>query len=203
MRIFQAAGVSSSWELSFPKAVNDIDYGALTDVRITFYYKARFDPDLRDRVLQQLASRPAINTRQRGMPLRWLYPDAFFHFQDTGNLTITLRTRDFRANETKPVLTAIGVVIVTDGTLPASGLMVALGTPTQGAVTAKTGASGIIDSNAAASPWKVLASGTALGQYTLSLSADGNPSLVQNGKLVLKPILNIALIFSYAFTPKA
>ena len=203
MRIFEGAGVASSWELSIPKPVNDIDYGALTDVRITFYYKARFDPDLRDRVLRDLATRPGINTRQRGVPLRWVYPDAFFHFQDTGTLTIAMRTRDFRANETKPVLTQIGLRIATDGTVQAGNLKVALSTPTQAATTATTDASGGIDSNAAASPWKALASGTALGQYVLSMSPADNPGLVKNGKLVLSPIVNMALIIGYSFTSKS
>src|SRR5207249_11974608 len=69
-------------------------------VRITFFYQARFDPSLHDQVLAQLISRPGVNIRQRGIPLRWVYPDAFFHFQDTGKMTIILNTSDFRSNET-------------------------------------------------------------------------------------------------------
>src|SRR5207245_11564892 len=117
MRIFEGAGLAATWRLDLPKAVNDIDYGALTDVRVTFYYKARFDPDLRDLVLQQLHSRPGVNERQRGIPLRWVYPDAFFHFQDTGELSITLRASDFRSNETKPVLTDVGLLVVADSSV--------------------------------------------------------------------------------------
>src|SRR5262249_44986796 len=83
MKVFEGAGLASSWTLSLPKSINDIDYGALTDVRITFYYKARYDPDLHDKVVATLATRPGFTSRQRGMPLRWLYPDAFFRFQDT------------------------------------------------------------------------------------------------------------------------
>src|SRR5581483_10381297 len=30
-RIFQGAGVASSWRLELPKSVNDLNYGALTD----------------------------------------------------------------------------------------------------------------------------------------------------------------------------
>src|SRR5262249_13790778 len=108
MRVFQGAGVASSWRLDLPKGINDIDYGALTDVRLTFYYKARFDPNLRDVVLAQINALPGINGRQRSIPTRWVYPDAFFHFQDTGNLSFTLRRRDFRSNETLPVITSIG-----------------------------------------------------------------------------------------------
>src|SRR5439155_168653 len=121
LRIFQGAGVCSSWRLELPKAINDIDYGALTDVRLTFYYKARFDPTLHDRVLAQLTSYPGVNVRQRGIPLRWLYPDAFFHFQDTGELRITLQASDFRRNETNPTLKNIGLLIGTNGSVSAQG----------------------------------------------------------------------------------
>src|SRR6185436_14989054 len=129
MRVFQGAGLASTWRLELPRAINDLDYGALTDVRITFYYKARFDPELRQRVLADLASRPAINAGQRGIPLRWVYPDAFFRFQDTGELTCTLRKQDFRSNETQPLINDIGILIVTDGSVAPGGLKGALSTP--------------------------------------------------------------------------
>ena len=56
LQIFEGAGVASSWHLELPKAVNDIDYGALQDVRIIFYYQARFDTVLKSRVLAHLSS---------------------------------------------------------------------------------------------------------------------------------------------------
>ena len=68
MRIFQCACVVSTWKLELPKEINDIDYGALLDVRLTFYYKARYDPELHALVIQELASRPGINARQREIP---------------------------------------------------------------------------------------------------------------------------------------
>jgi hypothetical protein len=202
LRIFQGTGVCSSWRLELPKAVNDIDYGALTDVRLTFYYKARFDPGLRDRVLGHLASLPGATARQRGIPLRWLYPDAFYLFQDTGQLGFNLSAADFRHNETHPVVTAIGLLVQTDGTVAASGLKLNLATPAHAGVTAQTDAEGRIGSSAG-SPWQPLAAGGALGDYTLTLGADDNPGLVHNGHLDLTPIVNLALILNYSFTPRA
>jgi hypothetical protein len=201
MTIFQGAGVASSWEFDLPKAINDIDYGALTDVRITFYYKARFDPTLQTTVLNQLQNLPGINARQRSIPLRWVYPDAFFRFQDSGQLAVTLNPRDFRSNETKPVLTSIAILVATDGSVPAANLKVSLGTPTQAAVTGQTDANGIISS--ATGPWIPLGSGTAIGNYTVGMTAADNQQLVKAGKFSLAPIVNIALIFQYTYTPKA
>ena len=44
-RIFEGAGVASSWTLELPREVNEIDYGSLIDVRLTFTYQARYDPE--------------------------------------------------------------------------------------------------------------------------------------------------------------
>ena len=74
LRIFEGAGVASSWHLEIPKATNDIDYGALTDVRLIFYYDARYDGTLKSRVLSHLAALPGVTQRARGLPLAWLYP---------------------------------------------------------------------------------------------------------------------------------
>jgi hypothetical protein len=203
LRIMEGAGLASTWELELPRGVNDIDYGSITDVRLTFTFKARYDPDLRASVVADLASRPGFTTRQRGIPLRWLYPDAFFQFQDTGTLNISLRVHDFPSNQTKPVLTDIGILIATDGTVPPAGLKVDLTTPTAGPVTGTADANGGISSGDAASPWAAMASGTAIGGYTVALTEANNPALVINGQFTLKPIINIGLILGYSFTPKS
>jgi hypothetical protein len=203
LRIFQGAGLASTWRLEIPKAINDLDLNTVIDVRLTFYYKARYDPDLHDKVIAELNARPGLNARQRGIPLRWLYPDAFFHFQDTGDLTITLRATDFRRNEISPIITSVGVVVSVDGSIAASGISVALSTPTHAAVTAVTDATGTVLSDTPASPWKPLAAGTAVGPYTLAVTAADNPGLVKNGKLDLSPIINVGLILGYSYTPPA
>lgn len=200
--IFQGSGLVSSWRLEVPREINDIDYGALLDVRLTFFYRARFDPDLHDTVLAELASRPGIQSRHRGVPLRWVYPDAFFQFQDSGVLAISQRIQDFASNETLPVITDVGIVVATDGSLSPQGLSVRLSTPARNAVAATADANGLIDSGAAGSPWTALLGGTAIGDYVLSLDAADNPGLVKNGKLDLSPIVNVALVLGYSFTAK-
>ena len=73
--------------------------------------------------MAELAARPGIFARQLGIPLRWMYPDAFFHFQDTGDLTLTLRGADFRSNETEADDRRTSASSsTTDGSVPAAGL---------------------------------------------------------------------------------
>jgi hypothetical protein len=135
--------------------------------------------------------------------LRWVYPDAFFHFQDTGELAITIRAGDFRRNETNPVLTTVGVQVVTDGSMPASGLRLSLATPGRAAAAAQTDAEGVVESDAPASPWTGLAGGSAVGDYLLAVRAADNPAWSTGGTLNLAPIVNVALVLGYSFTPRA
>jgi receptor-binding and translocation channel-forming TcA subunit of Tc toxin len=202
LRLFQGAGLASSWRLELPMAVNDLDYGALLDVRLTFYYKARYDAGLAARVTSQLATLPGFTSRQRAIPLRWLYPDAFFSFQDTGTLAMTLRARDFPHNETNAVLDTVGVLVATDGSVAASGLVVGLATPGKAAVTATTDASGAADSSTAGSPYAALAGGALLGDYAVTLAAADNAGLAPGGNLDLSPVVNVVLLLAYTFTPR-
>jgi hypothetical protein len=200
--VFTGAGVASSWRLELPKAVNDLDYGSLLDVKLTFYYQARFDADLRDAVLASLAALPSINAGQRAVPLRWLYPDAFFRLQDSGSLTITLGTGDFPRSQASPQLTSIGIVLATDGSVSADGIAVDLATPGHPApVRATTAAGGIISGTSGS--WLPLGTGPAFGAYTLSIPADANPGLVTDGVLDLAPIGNVALVLGYSYTARA
>jgi multidrug efflux pump subunit AcrA (membrane-fusion protein) len=204
MRIVEGAGVASTWHLEIPPSVNDIDYGAITDVLLTFSYRARYDPGLKSQVLASLTTHPGINAGQRGIPLRWVYPDAFFAFQSSGTLSLTLAQGDFPYNQRSPILTSVGIVVATVGGVSASGLHVRLSTPAHAAaVSATTDANGSIDSGAAASPWVPLASGSALGTYSIAFAAADNPTLVQHGQLNLAPIGNLALVLGYSYTPRA
>jgi hypothetical protein len=200
-RIFEGAGVSSAWRLEIPKSINDVDYGALTDVRIVFYYHARYDDDLRSRVLTHLASLPAVTHRSRSLPLGWLYPDAFFHFLDTGTLTFKLKASDFDRNETLPVLSSVALLVVTSGK-PASGIVLDLTTPGKAAASGTTDTNGIAASGGGPT-FAGLAGGTAVGDYGVTLSAAKNAGWVSGGKLDLSAIVNVSLIFEYDFTPRS
>lgn len=202
MRIFEGAGVASDWHLEIPPSVNDLDYSAIIDVKLTFSYKARYDPTMHDQVLQQIANRAGNNARQRGIPLRWIFPDAFFSFQKTGSLRFSLMQRDFPINERQPTITGVGVVVATANGLNPGGITFRLTSPSHAALAEKTDQNGAIDSNLGGSAWAPLASGSALGEYKLEVLAADNPALVKDGALDLAGIANIALVLGYNFTPR-
>jgi hypothetical protein len=96
------------------------------------------------------------------------------------------------------------VVIATDGSVSADGLNVGLATPAHAApVTATLDGNGLADSGTSGSPWAPLAVGSALGQYSITLAAADNPSLAPGGTLDLTPIVNVALLMNYTFTPRS
>ncbi len=197
--IFEGAGVCSSWTIEYPRNVNDLDFNAVTDVRLTFTYEARFDPDLRTRVLADLATRPALHQRQRPIPLRWLFPDAFFHFQATGVLDFTLDPVWFPISETKPQLNHLGLIAVTTPKSRRSGIVLVVDPPGATPTTVTTDVAGIVTEDIIAN----VAGTPATGEYRITLGAAQNPSWVVGGKLDLDEIDNLAVILDYTFVPRA
>jgi hypothetical protein len=201
-RIFEGAGVAGSWTLSLPPALNDIDYGTLTDVVLTFLYEARFDAQLTPTVLAQLAARPGYYARERSIPLAWLYPDLFYGFLKTGNLTLGLAAADFALNQTKPTVTAVSLLVAMKPGVSAQGVTVSLTAPGKPSVTGVSGADGSISSQSAGGAWAGAVGGSALGDWNLVVTAGANPGLAPGGMLDLSAIINLVLVLDYSFTPR-
>jgi hypothetical protein len=197
-RVFEGAGLASSWTLELPKEVNTLNYQSIVDVRLTFTYQARFDPDIRALVLAELAARPQANQRQRPYPLRWLFPDAFFSFYGSGVLSLELARGDFAATETNPLLAELSLIVVTTPRARSGGIVLQVGAPGKPNVRVTTAAEGTV----AVTDLTALAGGTAIGDYRIELPAAENPGWVTDGALNLSAIDNIALVLSYTFTPR-
>jgi tetratricopeptide (TPR) repeat protein len=197
--IFEGAGLASTWTLALPPDVNELDFNSLVDVRLTFIYRARFDPDLRASVLADLASRPSIHQRQRPFPLRWVFADAFFSFYSTGVLAISLGAGDFSATETKPILTDLSLVVAATPHSKVSGIKLNVTAPGATPIAVTTAADGTVQ---AADLAAGVTGSSAFGDYRIEMTAADNPGWVTNGALDLGDIDNIALVVGYSFTPR-
>jgi hypothetical protein len=197
-RVFEGAGVASTWTLELPKEANTLDYQSVVDVRLTFTYQARFDPDMRALVLSELAARPQAHQRQRPYPLRWLFADAFFAFYGSGILSFALGPNDFAATETDPQLAELSLIVVTTPRSRAGGVVLRVSAPGKPAVSITTAADGTV----AVTDLAALAGATAIGDYRVELRAADNPTWVAGGALDVSAIANIALVLSYTFTPR-
>jgi hypothetical protein len=197
-RVFEGAGVASSWTLELPRDVNEIDYASIVDIRLTFTYQARFDADLKERVLAELAGRPSVHERQRPMPLRWIYPDAFFSFYGSGVLAVTLNADAFAAYEGDPELTELSLVVITSPHARAAGVVLRVTAPGGAPITVTTDPDGIVATDELAA----VAGSSAIGDYRIEVDPADNPSWVADGKLDVEAIQNIALAVGYSFTPR-
>ncbi|WP_456844068.1 Tc toxin subunit A-related protein [Cellulomonas sp. P5_C6] len=206
--VFEGAGVASSWELDIPPAANDLDFAAILDVRLTFTYQARFDLDLRERVVAELEAAPAVHERQRPFPLRWLFADAFFSFYETGTLAVELGRGDFAATEDAPTLLSLGLTVASTPHAVAGGLVLRVAPPGRQPVTVTCDADGVVDSDAFQAALTAAGQGaaigsSALGPWSVQVTAADNPALVVDGELDLDAVDNIALVLGYSFTPRA
>lgn len=196
LRVFEGAGLASSWRLQLPPQLNDIDYATLTDVRITFHYRARFDPTLHRRMLADLAARPGADEREIALPLRWLYPDAFFSFYQTGNLEIPIERSMFPANQLDPKVTSVGLILVTAPSTRAPGTVLEVTPPGDAPVTVTT------DETGAALPeaLSALDGGPLYGTWRVSLPPEQNPAWTVDERLALDAVANLVLVLGYSFT---
>jgi hypothetical protein len=202
LRIFEGAGTAGTWTIEFPPASNDLDYRWITDIRLVFYYKARYDPELAATVTADLATLAGNTQVARSLPLRFTHPDVFFHFQATGQFALNLTPLDFPYNHVDPTIDHVALIVVTEPGTDPSGWTVRLGTPGHPAtIGASPNAQGHIVADTG-QPWEPLNTGLATGDYLIEVRADENPSLVENGQLKLGKIRNLVLILEYTYTPK-
>ncbi|MCU1659768.1 MAG: hypothetical protein JWO57_4424, partial [Pseudonocardiales bacterium] len=199
LAIFEGAGLASTWTLALPPDVNELDFNSLVDVRLTFTYRAKFDPDLRTSVLADLATRPNLHHRERPFPLRWVFADAFFAFYGSGVLAFSLGTGDFAMTETKPVLTDLSLVVAATPRSRVAGIKLKVTAPGAAPVVVTTGGDGTVQ---ATDLTAAVTGQSAIGGYRIELDASDNPGWVTNGALDLGDIDNIALVVGYSFTPR-
>ena len=162
-------------------------------------YETRYDPQLAPTVLAQLASRPGYYDRQRSIPLGWLYPDLFYAFKSTGNLTLSLAASDFPLNQTAPTVTAVSLLVALTPGTSAKGITISLTAPGKTALSGVTDSNGTISSQGTGSPWAGAAGGSALGNWTINLTAAANPALAPGGKLDLSSLINLVFVFGLLF----
>ena len=197
------AGVIGSWVLDVPPEVNDLDYHLITDVLVSFTYDARYDPDLAAKVRQILDSQPGAHTTQIGLPLRWLYPDAFFDLVNSQTATVSIQRSDLPLNHASAQLSQVGLLVTTSGGHSPAALTVEVSAP--GAASASAAVSdsdGLSTSTSAGSPLATQLGRPVVGDWTLSVPAAANPAWTGTSGLDLSSLANLTLLLEYTYTPR-
>lgn len=106
LEVFENLGPEGNWRLQLPPGVNDLDYQAISDIKIAFYFDADYDPDLRNHV-ENLYS----NSGGKVVVLssRFHFPDSYFRLDTERAVTFQLHPSRFAYNHSNPQLRRMAV----------------------------------------------------------------------------------------------
>ena len=190
--IFEGAGVASSWELELPRRSNDLDHALISDVRMTLYYEARYDPEL-DQWIRRRPVPPEELQRNISFLLRPRFPDQYFAFQENGALEWELLDIDFPFNQLNPRIRQVALQLVwEDGAARAASLNFATPVRATG-VNVRTDETGRVLSEGGG-PLAPVATGPAVGPYALRVDRAQLP------QAELLRIRDVILFLSYEYT---
>jgi hypothetical protein len=178
--VFEDVGLASMWTLNVPRGTNDLNYEAIRDIRIVFYFESLYDENLAALITAGL---PAEGTWQRSYSLATEFPDAFFSFQDTGELNFDSRSGDFPLHHAGLEIGSLTVLA-----LPNAGRVAAVRARLKRAADPEPdefetdSETGIFASDPAVAdnPLNPLIGGSPLGDWVFSMAFESNPDFVED-----------------------
>ena len=192
--LFQGLGVGGSWQLHLPRRSNDFDFRRIFDIRLVFYYKAKYDPGLRTTVLA-LPVRPGELTRQRNLTLRYDFPASWYAFYTAGVAAFNYEQHRFPANQTNFQTEVVRFRVMTNDGVDASGIALEITRPGGAALTAVTDADGLVSSEDAA--LSSLSGVSPIGDWQVSVT--GGATLMGAEGLDFALVHNIQISIDYSF----
>jgi hypothetical protein len=111
--IFENTGVASSWTLTFPSNTPGLDFSAVYDIKIIFYFDAYYSDDVESRVKAHLSTMEDLESRIH-IDVKSTFPDDFFGLQTTGRVEAGINTFHFPYHQKNPVISDIYLQIMTD-----------------------------------------------------------------------------------------
>ena len=179
--VFEDAGLASMWTLEVPRGTNDLNYDTIRDIRLVFYFESFYDENLAALITAGL---PAEGTWQRSYSLATEFPDAFFRFQDTGELNFDSRSGDYPLHHAELEIGSLTMLA-----LPEAGRDAAVRArlkreadpePDEFETDSETGIFAS-DPVAVNNPLNQFIGGSPLGDWVFSMDFESNPDFVDNG----------------------
>ena len=199
LAIFENSPVSTSWIFELNPAANDIILNYITDIKLVLYYESFFDPNLKPKVLEELAVEQ-MNAGRRTVALRYELFDEFFAFQDTGEVTFTLRSTMLPFYHTDPRVRELTFLIETDEGVEPGNLIVKVSTADGTAATQTTTADGAL-STGGSNPLNVFIDKPWLQEWKISIPMAENQARFDAG-FAWSQVQNIIMTTEYEFTPR-
>ena len=181
LEVFENSGVASGWTLEIPPASNDINYAAISNIHLTFYYDSFYSKAIEQRVRAELAA-TALYEHQLGIRLSAHFPDEFFALQDSGEVTVDLDTSLLPHNHQQARIQDLRIVVHTAAGVSAANLNLNISAHPAGiTLTQTTDAKGMINTDSATAPLNALIGTPLQGQWTLLFDKAANGPAIAAG----------------------
>jgi hypothetical protein len=196
LRLFENNGVATMWQIDLPMATNDLDYGSLLDLQLVLYYDAFFSPELEASVLATL---PTTGAGSRGISMRLYFPDELFFLRSQGSAQFVVDRDMFPSNQVKLMRTRL-VLRGTGDSSTFAGLTLRLESEEAGETLRVTlDDEGLADSTTPDSPLATLVGRPVFDRWTVTIDPNDNPTLVDDGELVLSGLRDLSAFLEYTF----
>ncbi|MHC4953203.1 MAG: Tc toxin subunit A-related protein [Planctomycetota bacterium] len=201
--VFEGSGVSTGWTLEFPRGANDLNYEAISDVKLVLYYTAHHDPVLEQTIRAAL---PTNGEWSRGLSLRFNYPDAFFLMLEQHDATFTTTRGDFPYNHEVTAIQRIAFQLIPEEGFSAAAVTFTIGNTSVAAVTATADADGTVTSDPAdaTNVLNAFHGQTPIDTWSIAMDPAANPALfveepAGSGIMRLRGIREIVTVVDYAY----
>lgn len=201
LALFENAGPASGWVLDFPPGGNDVDYRAITNVHLVLYYDAFYSPTTADFVRAELAA-TAIYQGTLGLSLRHQYPDEFFAFRDSGEVTCTIDNAYLPYNHTGARVRDAYLAVETAAGVSHAGLVVRVATVGGGfQADQMTDTNGMIASGSGAEPLNGLRGLPVEDTWRITIDPAANAAAFAAG-FAWDKVANMYLFLDYEYAPR-
>jgi hypothetical protein len=103
---FENLGPQGNWTLELPRSANNIDYQAISDIKLALYFDADHDESLRAHVR---STYPEIGGHSLVLSSRFHFPDQYFRMELDRRVAFELHASRFAYNEIDQKLQGLGV----------------------------------------------------------------------------------------------
>ena len=193
--LFQGLGIGSTWQLHLPKRSNNFDFRRIFDVRLVFYYTAKFDPLLKTKILS-LPLRNGELAMLKNYGMRYDFPDAWYAFYRTGTVDFTLDRVKLPFNQQNFKINSVLFRVTTKTGVSGQNIKLRIKGPIGNTIDLTTDVNGMVSIKEGTDPAS-LRMKSPLGKWSVQV-VDGL-SLLEEGALKFDRVYNIQMGLEYFF----
>ncbi len=201
LELFENSGVASGWTLEIPPNSNDLNYGAISNIHVTYYYDAFYSKSIEHRVRAELAA-AALYEHQLGFRLSAHFPDEFFALQDSGSVGLNLDNGYLPRNHTQSTIKECRIVIQTETGISAQNIVVSVTAQTQGiTLDQTTDVNGMIATGSGTAAMNTLRGAALQDTWTVFFDPAKNAAAIAAG-FSWDKVTDIYQFVEYQYTPR-